>query len=183
MIAAHALVGAATMHLARKFYDDERSWIVTGIVLAFLSHAIVDTLAIFTYHDASPSGSLFSRSVFWFWIACSVSVFVWGARVDWRYLPGMISALAFDIWDHWILRTISCAPRGFPDGCMSIYAYEHLHFHQMEWFFLDTFFLGVERYYGNPSFFLVEIGFVAAMVSLIYWLRRSHPLEVTSDEL
>ena len=75
MVLAHVLSGMVCLHLgqmvvkrkdgrARWSNLPEWTWLALGLIFAFLSHAVVDTLAIFTYHDGSPSGSLFSRIVF-----------------------------------------------------------------------------------------------------------------------
>ena len=140
MIPAHALAGVVCIHLglmvSRSMFW--RRWLLVGIILAFLSHAVIDALAIFTYHDGSPSGSIFSQFVFWFWLAGAVAIIYWALYNDRRYGYGILAALSYDIWDHWILRSISCATEGFPDGCMGVYAYEHLHLHHLEWFILDT---------------------------------------------
>ena len=44
------------------------AWLALGLGLAFLSHALIDAMAIFTYHESSPYGSIFSRLVFWSWL-------------------------------------------------------------------------------------------------------------------
>ena len=87
-----------------------------------------------------------------------------------------------DLWDHWILRGISCATDVFPDGCMSVYAYEHLHLHQLEWFILDTVFDGVERHYGDESYFIVELCCVMLLCASIGWLRKHAPLPMEDEE-
>ena len=176
MIPAHVLAGIACMHLGLIASKESKHWIWFGVGFAFLSHAIIDAFAIFTYHDASTSGSMFSRFVFWFWLAGGVGAITWALRADRRYGFGILAAMSYDLWDHWILRTISCAPQGFPDGCMSIYAFEHLHLHQLEWIILDTVFAGVERHYGDERFFAVELIFVAALIFSIRWLRDAKPL-------
>ena len=79
MVPAHVLSGMVCLHLgqmvvkrkdgpARWSNLPEWTWLVLGLIFAFLSHVVVDTLAIFTYHDGSPSGSLFSPIVFWAWM-------------------------------------------------------------------------------------------------------------------
>ena len=65
---------------------------------------------------------------------------------------------------------------------MSLYAYEHLHLHQLEWFILDSVFAGVERHYGNESFFIVELLFAGLLCWAISWLRRRAPLPVGDEE-
>ena len=77
MIPAHALAGIVCIHLGLMISRDKKSWLGIGIVLAFLSHAVIDSLAIFTYHDGNPSGSMFSQFVFWFWLAGGVAVIYW----------------------------------------------------------------------------------------------------------
>ena len=75
MIPAHALSGLICLHLgqilvkrtdgtSRWTKTPRWAWLVLGLSLAFLSHALIDAMAIFTYHDSSPSGSIFSRLVF-----------------------------------------------------------------------------------------------------------------------
>lgn len=193
MIPAHALAGIACIHLGLmashghhvhplKGSREQKGWLWVGILLAFLSHAVVDALAIFTYHDGSPSGSIFSQFVFWFWLAGAVAVIYWAIYNDRRYGYGILTALSYDIWDHWILRGISCATDGFPDGCMSVYAYERLHFHQLEWFILDTVFDGVERHYGDESYFIVELCCVVLLCASIGWLRKHAPLPMGDEE-
>lgn len=182
MIPAHALAGIACIHLGFLASKKRNNALVIGIVLAFLSHAIVDSLAIFTYHDANPSGSPFSQFVFWFWLAGGVAVIYWALIRDRRYGYGILSALSYDLWDHWILRSISCFSEGFPDGCMSVYAYEHLHLHHLEWFILDTVFAGIERHYGDEPYFAVELAFVALLCLSIGWLRIRAPLSPDDEE-
>ena len=176
MIPAHALAGIACIHLGLMVSRDNKNWLIIGVILAFLSHAVIDALAIFTYHDGNPSGSPFSQTVFWFWLAGGVAVIYWALYNDRRYGYGILSALSYDLWDHWLLRSISCAREGFPDGCMSVYAYEHLHLHQLEWFILDTVFAGVERHYGDESYFIVELICVSLLCASILWLRKHAPL-------
>lgn len=182
MIPAHALAGIACIHLGLMLSRDQKSWLGIGIVLAFLSHAVIDSLAIFTYHDGNPSGSMFSQFVFWFWLAGGVAVIYWALYNDRRYGYGILSALSYDLWDHWILRSISCATDGFPDGCMSVYAYENLHLHQLEWVILDTVFAGVERHYGDESYFIVELIFVLLLCVSIFGLRNAVPLPQGDEE-
>ena len=76
MIPAHALAGIACMHLGRLASRDKESWLWFGIAFAFVSHAVIDALAIFTYHDASPSGSTFSQFVFGFGSAVQFPSFI-----------------------------------------------------------------------------------------------------------
>ena len=64
MIPAHVLAGIACIHLGRLAARDKAAWLWLGIGFAFLSHAVIDALAIFTYHQGSPSGSIFSQFVF-----------------------------------------------------------------------------------------------------------------------
>ena len=86
MIPAHALAGVVCIHLglmvSRSMFW--RRWLLVGIILAFLSHAVIDALAIFTYHDGSPSGSIFSQFVFWFWLAGAVVIIYWALYNDRR---------------------------------------------------------------------------------------------------
>ena len=65
---------------------------------------------------------------------------------------------------------------------MSLYAYENLHLHQLEWFILDSVFAGVERHYGDESFFIVELVFAAILCLSVWWLRKRVPLPVTDEE-
>lgn len=65
---------------------------------------------------------------------------------------------------------------------MSLYAYEHLHLHQLEWFILDSVFAGVERHYGDESFFIVELLFAGLLCWAISGLRRRAPLPVGDEE-
>tara|TARA_B000000565_G_scaffold182472_1_gene138505 strand:+ start:101 stop:655 length:555 start_codon:yes stop_codon:yes gene_type:complete len=182
MIPAHALAGIACIHLGLMASRGNKHWLWIGLIFAFLSHAVIDALAIFTYHDSSPSGTPFSQFVFWFWIATAISVIYWALQNDRRYGYGILVALSYDLWDHWILRTISCSQEGFPEGCMSLYAYEHLHLHQLEWFILDSVFAGVERHYGDESFFIVELLFAGLLCWAISWLRTRAPLPVGDEE-
>ena len=90
MVPAHLLSGMVCLHLGQMSVKrkDGRlrwfnnlptwTWLAIRLVYAFLSHAVIDTLAIFTYHDCSPSGSLFSRSVFWGWMLGGTIIFAWG---------------------------------------------------------------------------------------------------------
>ena len=176
MIPAHVLAGIACIHLGRLAARDKAAWLWLGIGFAFLSHAVIDTLAIFTYHEGSPSGSIYSQFVFWFWLAGGFAAIYWALRRDRRYGLGILAALSYDLWDHWILRSIACAPDGFPNGCMSNYAYEHLHLHHLEWLILDTIFAGVERHYGEEAYFIVELLFVGLLCVLIWKLQKLAPL-------
>ena len=176
MIPAHALAGIACIHIGWMISRDNKNWLVIGVVLAFLSHAVIDALAIFTYHDGNPSGTLFSQFVFWFWLVGGAAVIYWALNNDRRYGYGILAALSFDIWDHWILRTIACAPKGFPDGCMEVYAFESIHLHHFEWLILDALFANVERHYGDEAYFLVEILSVSILLGLLWWLRKRAPL-------
>ena len=182
MIPAHALAGIACIHLGLMASRDQKSWLCIGIVFAFLSHAVIDSLAIFTYHDGSPTGSMYSQFVFWFWLAGAIAVIYWALHNDRRYGYGILSALSFDLWDHWFLRSVACATDGFPDGCMNVYAYEHLHLHHLEWFILDTVFAGVERHYGDESYFIVELLCVALLCVSVRWLRKHMPLPQEDEE-
>jgi hypothetical protein len=176
MIPAHALAGMTCIHLGLLFSRESKHWLWIGIVMAFFSHAIIDTLAIFTYHEGNPSGTMYSQFVFWFWMIGAIAIIFWGLRTDRRYGYGILAALSFDIWDHWILRTIACAPKGFPDGCMEVYAFESIHLHHFEWLILDTLFANVERHYGDEAYFLVEILSVSILLGLLWWLRKRAPL-------
>jgi len=186
MVPAHALAGIVCIHLGLMVARNDRGryspTMEIGILFAFLSHAVIDSLAIFTYHDASPSGSFFSQFVFWFWIVGSIAVIFWAIQRDRRYGFGILAALSYDIWDHWFLRGVSCVSSGFPEGCMSVYAYEHLHLHHLEWFLLDTVFSGVERHYGDESYFIVELIVVTLLCLSIWWLRKNAPLPQWDEE-
>ena len=65
---------------------------------------------------------------------------------------------------------------------MNIYAYEHLHLHQLEWLILDSVFEGVERHYGDEPYFIVELFFVVLLCSSIWWLRKHAPLPQEDEE-
>ncbi len=65
---------------------------------------------------------------------------------------------------------------------MSVYAYEHLHLHQLEWVILDTVFAGVERHYGDESYFIVEFIFVFLLCVSIIGLRNAVPLPQGDEE-
>ena len=182
MIPAHAIAGIACIHLGLMASRDKKYWLCIGIIFAFLSHAVIDSLAIFTYHDGSPTGSMYSQFVFWFWLAGAIAVIYWALHNDRRYGYGILSALSFDLWDHWFLRSVACATDGFPDGCMSVYAYEHLHLHHLEWFILDTAFAGVERHYGDESYFIVELLSVVLLCVSVWWLRKHMPLPQVDEE-
>ena len=65
---------------------------------------------------------------------------------------------------------------------MSVYAYEHLHLHHLEWFILDTVFAGVERHYGDESYFIVELLCVALLCVSVWWLRKHMPLPREDEE-
>ena len=79
MVPAHTLSGLICLHLgqilvsrtdgtARWVKTPRWAWLALGLGLAFLSHALIDAMAIFTYHESSPYGSIFSRLVFWSWL-------------------------------------------------------------------------------------------------------------------
>ena len=79
MIPSHALSGLICLHLgqilvsradgtARWVKTPRWAWLALGLGLAFLSHALIDATAIFTYHESSPYGSIFSRLFFWSWL-------------------------------------------------------------------------------------------------------------------
>ena len=65
---------------------------------------------------------------------------------------------------------------------MSVYAYENLHLHHLEWLILDSVFLGVERHYGDESYFIVELIFVSLLSFSIWWLRKNVPLPQGDEE-
>ena len=65
---------------------------------------------------------------------------------------------------------------------MSVYAYEHLHPHQLEWLILDSVFAGVERHYGDEPYFIVELFFVALLCTSIWWLQKHVPLPQGDEE-
>ena len=65
---------------------------------------------------------------------------------------------------------------------MSVYAYEHLHLHHLEWFILDTIFVGVERHYDDESYFIVELFCVALLCASVWWLRNHTPLPQEDEE-
>ena len=199
MIPAHSLAGIACMHigilLTQRKDGVQRwenmptwGWLVTGIILAYMSHSVIDALAIFTYHDSKPTGTLFSMLVFWGWLVGGVAIIVWALRDDLRYGAGILASLAYDLWDHWLLRAVDCTMDGFPEGCMSVYTHRfaNLQMHHFEWFILDAVFDGVERHYGDEVFVLVELVFVGLLGSAIIWLRRNHPIpkhtEMTTAE-
>ncbi|MBT6645728.1 MAG: hypothetical protein HOB52_07975 [Euryarchaeota archaeon] len=182
MIPAHALAGIISIHLGRLAWRDKDSWLWVGIAFAFFSHAIIDALAIFTYHDGNPSGSMYSQIVFWFWLGGAIAVIYWALNKDRRYGYGILAALIYDLWDHWFLRGIACVKDGFPNGCMDVYAYEHLHLHHFEWFILDTVFAGVERHYGDESYFIIELLFVTLLSTSIWWLRKHASLPMEDEE-
>lgn len=184
MVPAHALTGIACIHLGLLIVhrrDGEQrwenapvwTWLAVGIFLAYMGHAVVDALAIFTYHDSTPTGSFFSMTVFWGWLTLGVAVIFWGVREDLRYGYGILAAFAFDIWDHYILRAADCVLDGYPQGCMGVYTHRFSEFqmHHFEWMILDTIFVGVDRHYGDETFVLFEILFVGVLITTIRWLR------------
>ena len=65
---------------------------------------------------------------------------------------------------------------------MSLYAYEHLHLHQLEWGILDSVLVGVERHYGYEEFFVGELVFAVLLCLSVWWLRKRVPLPVTDEE-
>ncbi len=189
MVPAHVLSGMVCLHLGQmvaKRKDGrtrwsnlpEWTWLALGLIFAFLSHAVVDTLAIFTYHDGSPSGSLFSRLVFWGWMLGGAATIAWGLWTNVRYGYGMLMALIYDLSDHYLLRFTDGVLDGFPAGFMSRYThrFEVLQLHRLEWFLLDNLFAGVERHYGDPRFVMVEILFVGWLIASLAFLRRWRPL-------
>ena len=108
MVLAHVLSGMVCLHLGQmvaKRKDGrtrwsnlpEWTWLALGLIFAFLSHAVVDTLAIFTCHDGSPSGSLFSRIVFWGWMLGGAATITWGLWTNVRYGYGILMALIYDL--------------------------------------------------------------------------------------
>ena len=106
----------------------------------------------------------------------------WALQNDRRYGYGILVALSYDLWDHWILRAFSCSRDGFPDGCMSLYAFEHLHLHQLEWFILENIFAGTERHYGDEEYFIMELLFVGILCWMVWWLRKRKPLPQGDEE-
>jgi hypothetical protein len=194
MIPAHALAGIACIHLgllAAHNKDGEQrwnnapawTWLAIGIAFAYMSHAVVDALAIFTYHDSNPTGSAFEMVVFWGWLIFGFVVIYWGVREDKRYGLGVLAALAYDLWDHYILRAVDCVLDGFPKGCMGVYThrFKELQMHQFEWAILDSVFAGVERHYGDEAFVLLEIVFVGFVVAGVRWLRINYPLPLNAN--
>ena len=126
-------------------------------------------------------GTMFSRFIFWFWLLTALGLISLAIRENRLYGGGILAALLPDLLDHWILRTIACAPQGFPAGCMDTYAYTHLHLHQLEWVILDSVFVGVERHYGDPAYAIVEFVFVGALCAAIWRLKRRTPLDQTGE--
>ena len=139
---------------------------------------MIDTLAIFTYHDCSPSGSLFSSSVFWGWMLGGAIIFAWVLWIDIHYGYGMLMAIIYDLWDHYLLRFADGVLDGFSEGFMSCYTnrFKALQLHQLEWLLLDNLFNGVKRHYGDERFFVVELLFVTSLILSLIYLRRSRPL-------
>ena len=190
MVPAHLLSGMVCLHLGQmsvKCKDGRlrwsnnlptSTWLAIGLVYAFLSHAVIDTLAIFTYHDCSPSGSLFSRSVFWGWMLSGAIIVAWGLWVDIHYGYGMLMAIIYDLWDHYLLRFADGVLDGFPEGFMNRYThrFKALQLHQLEWLLLDNFLDGVKRHYGDERFLVVELLFVTSLIFSLIYLRRSRPL-------
>ena len=189
MIPAHALAGIACIHIGLLFTQRRdgsprwaksppSTWLAISLFLAYMSHAVVDALAIFTYHNSSPSGSAFSMLVFWGWLAAGIAIISRAVRRDIRYGYGILAALVYDIWDHYILRAADCVLDGLPEGCMGVYTHRFIpwQMHRFEWVILDTVFEGVERHYSNQAFVLVELLFVGFLCGVICWLRRYHPL-------
>ena len=190
MVPAHTLSGLICLHLgqilvsrtdgtARWSKTPRWAWLALGLGLAFLSHALIDTLAIFTYHDSSPSGSIFSRLVFWSWILSGAGIITWAVWTDVRYSYGILVALSYDIWDHYILRCVDGVLDGFPEGFMVRYThrFEVLQLHQLEWLLLDNLLVGIKRHYGDPRFLIVEIIFVLILITSLVYLRFSRPLD------
>jgi len=189
MIPAHALSGLICLHLgqilvsrtdgtARWVKIPRWAWLALGLGLAFLSHALIDAMAIFTYHESSPYGSIFSRLVFWSWLFSGAGIITWAMWTDIRYRYGILVALSYDIWDHYILRFVEGVLDGFPEGFMARYThrFEILQLHQLEWLLLDNFLVGIERHYGDPRFLIVEIIFVVILIISLVYLRFSRPL-------
>ena len=187
MVPAHLLSGMVCLHLGQmsvKCKDGRLrwsnnlptwTWLAIGLVYAFLSHAVIDTLAIFTYHDCSPSGSLFSRSVFLGWMLSGAIIVAWGLWVDIHYGYGMLMAIIYDLWDHYLLRFADGVLDGFPEGFMNRYThrFKALQLHQLEWLLLDNFLDGVKRHYGDERFLVVELLFVTSLIFSLIYLRRS----------
>ena len=189
MVLAHVLSGMVCLHLgqmvvkrkdgrARWSNLPEWTWLALGLIFAFLSHAVVDTLAIFTYHDGSPSGSLFSRIVFWGWMLGGAATITWGLWTNVRYGYGILMVLIYDLWDHYLLRFTDGVLDGFPARFMGHYThrFEALQLHQLEWLLLDSFFADVERHYGDPQFVAVELLFVGGLIASLAFLHRWRPL-------
>lgn len=80
MVPAHVLSGMVCLHLGQmvaKRQDGrtrwsnlpEWTWLALGLIFAFLSHAVVDTLAIFTYTTMVVHRDRYFLPLF-FWTGC-----------------------------------------------------------------------------------------------------------------
>ena len=56
----------------------------------------------------------------------------WGLWANVRYRYGILMALTYDLWDHYLLRFIDGVLDEFPAGFMSHYT------HQLEWLLLEV---------------------------------------------
>ena len=130
---------------------------------------MVDTLAIFTYHDGSPSGSLFSPIVFWGWMLVT-----WGLWANVRYRYGILMALTYNLWDH-----LPSPLHRWRFGRISGRVYESLYpslrstpATPVGMVAPGSFFADVERHYGDPQFVAVEPLFVGGLIASLAFLHR-----------
>ena len=69
-----------------------------------------------------------------------------------------------------------------PQDYLDFTLWKHLHLHHLEWFILDTVFAGVERHYGDESYFIVELLCVGLLCVSVWWLRKHMPLPQEDEE-
>lgn len=191
MFPVHILVGICSLHLGfilthtkkgqlRWKKIPEYSWLIIGISIAFFSHAIIDTIGtMYTYHEASPTGPLFSTTVYYLWTLLSMYLIYFALNEDFRYIYGIVAALFFDIWDHFVLRVISCSIDGYPEGCMNLYAnrFSYLQIHNLEWEILYFTFNGMKRYNHNKFFLIVEVLILLFLIYLYRIFRIKNPIQ------
>ena len=130
------------------------------LILSFFSHALVDTLAIFTYHSGGIGDSVFD-TIWYISIYIAEATFaIYALQIDYRYVAGIFGAIWFDLWDWTILRAIKYYNPG-----------TYWDFHRIESVVKDALFPNITPLYAAKWAIVIEIFYFSSLILL--WLGLS----------
>jgi len=130
------------------------------LVLSFFSHALVDTLAIFTYHSGGIGDSIFDTIWYVSMYLAEALFAIYALQIDYRYAAGIFGAIWFDLWDWTILRAYKYYKPG-----------NYWDFHRIESALKNFLFPNFTPLYSTKWAIIIEICYFAGLILL--WLGLS----------